>query len=497
MTITKGAYGNNQFKKNAGESLNEAIDSYPLRTQIESYQMNLYGLPWTTITPVISRVSKNTPIYKKVLGKQMKIVANNGNMNITKEIKFESYEKVKADEKYTLITIPNTGILQKDEKTPVVPLAIKSFEIPKDATISKIEIKSSDKISLGKVEIPAFHSAPQIVGATDFDRYVDLPTDVGVLPTEAYSYRIAKLVDRQIVYVTLYPVVHDANSKETSLYQKFTIDLEYESNILGTVNTLAINKSIYSPTEEGWTRVEIKNMTANNESYTINYQIINEKGEEISSDSTTLNIDANQIIEGDVPFNAPSIPGKYKILLSITDTNDNIIGSEESIFKVSILSLVNFDAPIKLEMGKLSNFEVEIKNTSSEALTAYVSIGIYDGNNLLVRLPQVTLEDIGAGDIIKKQLPWIPDSKISQGIYVAFASIFTEKEKILSSGKKIYLSSNSFDFNQDGIVDKEDLLPLEAGWGHGVGEDEYSYEYDIDLNADIDIRDIMSLVKNL
>jgi len=490
-------YDNFVTRHTAGSSLNKAINTYKNDDSREPYQVNLYGLPWAT-TPLANRIGGFDFVKVITIASiQRNRALNNNNLQISKEMKFESYEKVEVDSNYTVISIPETSMLEKDEMTPVVPFVVESFEIPKDATISKIDISASDKIDIGKVEIPAFHHASQIVNATDFSRYVDLPSDVGILPTTPYSYRVAQLVDRKIVFVTLYPVVHDASSKETYLYKNFTIDMEYASTILGTVNVFAMNKSVYSPSEEGWTTIEIKNMSVNNENYTIDYQITNENGEVVSNDSKVVNIDADSASKGDVAFNVPSTPGQYKILFDITDSNGNNIGSHKSIFKVTTFKVLGFEAPIKLSVGQLSTFEVEIENMDSVSINLNVSVGIYDGANLLVNLPQVTLKDIAAGEIVKKQLQWIPDQKVQQGIYLAVVSFVGENEKALSDAKKIYISGSSFDFNQDGVVDKEDLRLMDYGWGHKVGEDQYSYEYDIDLDGDMDILDIMSVVNHL
>jgi len=417
------------------------------------YQMNLFGLPWATITPPNDRAANNaiqayneknekSTIQSIILGTNTKTIV----------VDTSNYSQTTSDI-YDIVSIDGFDLLRINSSTPVVPKGRLFVNIPLNATIDSVTVDFSSPVDLGNLNIPAFQPPPPMPdpdGLMPSGGYVDSPTDLGIFPAEQYSYKTAEIIGYKQVLVDIYPLTFDTDSGQTILYSSANISITYTTPDQGLVMSFDSDQGTYAVGEEIVTAAGVENISASSNSFTITVDVLDLAGNVISSNKTSQSIDSNTSASITVNLTAPDTAGPYRLQMEASD-GTNTIGSSQQEINVVEGQIVSFDTSSSINMGEYGTFTVEFENLSQTTVTAYENISIYNSSGEQVAsLPQTACV-IEAGITDSSATQWFPSESLPSGVYYAYVSVTVNSE---SYSKK----SAAFD-----IISENDIS-LSSGW---------------------------------
>jgi hypothetical protein len=192
----------------------------------------LFGLPWTPMPQVFSSASVlaadggtvTLPPFSPAFGTpQPTGIA--GTYFVTATLDGSHYT-VLSD------VIPGFDVLQvegmdlSDEPGfPFLPMARYTMTLPADAQISAVGVMTGDAVVLTDLDLPTFVPVTTTMGVLDFG---ETPAEVGLFPTQPYTYRVTRGDGYQRVALYLMPAAYDSAADQATLCQSMTLTVTYQ-----------------------------------------------------------------------------------------------------------------------------------------------------------------------------------------------------------------------------------------------------------------------------
>jgi len=402
-------------KKPIGKALTEAIrnfvDTRNYYTEFSAMEMNYYGLPWATITPPNASGGRGKSLQK--LSFRIVQATRGEGLKYVEDIDASDYQ-IESSEMYDIVTIKGFDLLQVSEKVPVIPVLRKTISLPKGSKVNNVNVSFSESQNLGKLYIPGFVPCPDTEEESSF--LVPLSGDIGIFPTKQYEYRVVEHSDRTDVIVTLYPVVFDSKTHNTTLFKKGRIEINYLPASSGVVSSFSIDKQICSPGEVIKVYSKIKNISASTDTYDIKVSITDPiTEEEVSVATNTVTIDSGNSNLVETEVQCPDVPKTYGYVLNllIKDGDGNIVFSDSRDIQVKAVKIVSFSVPESVKPGEYANFSVQFTNTGKETIDkVLVTFYVYDGGNLVAKLPELVESNVQPGETRTVKTQWFPPSDL-------------------------------------------------------------------------------------
>lgn len=431
----------------AGKAINRAsrdADNCGAPCSFTKFEMNLYGVPWASITPPKTRAGGGTD----VLALEMKVTpairalgANELEKNLS--INISGYNVVTTSDNYNLILIEDFKETFANAETPVLPYRVYYIDLPKDAGVESVGVTFDNQTDLGKLNIPAYvPPSPVMDPDAEPAHYVPSPTGIGIFPEEQYNYSVVDEgnIVRVILYV--YPAVFDSQTHQTTIYKSINISVQYSTPSMGFVKSFHMDKDIYTISDVIKTYTTVQNTSSEHATYYVNIEIRDYNNEVIEtvSDSLGIDTDTSSIIE--INISALETPENYKVVASVSD-GENEIGEFEQMIKVINARLAYFNVPEKIVMGNYGTFTVGIENLGNDSADAFVNLYVYKGQHQIAKLPQITVSDIGPTETRNVQTQWFPPAGIEVGHYLVQAIATINNNSISTSMSGIEITSGN------------------------------------------------------
>lgn len=232
---------------------------------------------------------------------------------------------------------------------PVIPVSghTYSVELPNDSEIKEVEIIPNDETRVEELNIPCSNlMCPNCPGCSCTGGYYDCSNDFGIFP-EKQDYKIVDHGDSKAILFSLYPVVHNFKTRETSIFKSFSIKIHYKSQkqiMLSSRVDLFAGKNITDKDSAGITITNLSTISHN-------YKIILTIGDEcfssqpssglcinkqITQEEKIENIKSNEekriFIDFKAPENFPPTGGGKYVIIKILDEQEKELGSVKDLY---------------------------------------------------------------------------------------------------------------------------------------------------------------------
>jgi len=461
--------------RNSGSSLYLANRRYgaisnSTKDRYTIYQMNLFGVPWSSIQPPDQRTTSKKRKALKIshLDKfSSKINKRNAN-TLTKsvDVNLTNYS-IDEKQQFDIIVIDGCNLLQKDENTPVLPFFRYIVKVPADTTINNVNVTKENQVSLGQLNIPSYQPPPPIPLPSEEQPsgFIEYPILKGGYPTNHFTYTSVLLENYQEIIITVIPVFYNFESKETTLSDKLTIDIEYSTPIKGILKSVSITQPIFSSNEIIPVDVQIENISSEDHFFNITLEILTLSETLVSNQIISREILKNSSKEINISIPAPDTCDSYRLMTKVDD-GSVVIGQEVYDINVSSGKIVNFSTEEIINSDNYASFELRFNNNSDNEITIYQDIFIYNSQNELISsLPQV-VDSIDSGETQTITTQWFPPNDVMDGVYHAYCVVKVDDEifRHPSNNFRIKNINNlpKADASKDQEVDEEDSVLLDG-----------------------------------
>ena len=128
--------------------------------------------------------------------------------------------------------------LERIPGKPVIPMKVMNFELPSNAKVTSLQVKTGDIINYGKTKIsPAPYPVLKTKNrniieqlASKYDKRVYSMN--AFYPEKNYAYFVGHSNDKTVVNVFVYPVKYNPVSGEVKIYTQVTVTVNYEINAI-------------------------------------------------------------------------------------------------------------------------------------------------------------------------------------------------------------------------------------------------------------------------
>jgi hypothetical protein len=434
------------LETDAGQALNKVErDCYNQGADWDyvKFQMNLYGVPWAKVTPPKKNNNGEAAMMVKNslnMSRNQNASENGIQQNFTLDA--SNYSVVTTTDGFSLVIVDGFNLLMQNTQTPVVPFKTFEIDLPVTATINDVGANFDNEVGLGQLNIPAY--VPSFLtqdSNANFPSYTPSPTDIGIFPSAQYNYRIVNHGNNIRVFITVYPVSFDSMSHETKIYKSISVTVDFTSPAKGFIRSFSANKDAYTVSESIETNATIENTFAESINCHVNIDIKDYLGNAVTSSSGDVVVNSNASNTAQVNIAAPTIPGSYKIVGTVTEGGSQIGVYEETI-KVINARINYFNTPKVIQSGDYGNFEVGIQNLSVNAATAFVDFYVYDGQHQMAKLPQITALNIGQNETRNVQTQWYPFADLPVKYYLVKAVVNINNSTLSTDSQSILLNTN-------------------------------------------------------
>ncbi len=363
---------------------------------------------------------------------------------------------VTSEEGFDFVTIPGTHVTH-DHLKPVLPYFVVSLNLPRDASVTSLELTGGSTRSLGRLNIPNYQLSPM---NDPLPIYTDVTDLTGLAPQTNYYHFIMTEQYYSEAVVHFFPVQHNVDTEETTLWTEATLEIRYETDECVFVPSFWADRGRdYRTTEEIRAVMRVEN--AGDEDVTgLTAVITLTDGFDQTLRTAQQAVDSVPAGEGrelTISIDNGLRTGSYWLLLEIRDEEDAVVTfAADSIGVVSVqvsdftVSGKSFDADAPV------SFTITFENHNPYEIRACPEVRICDKRFLTVATLAAPAEYIPAQSSRDITLCWPAPGK-APGQYSATGSV-TVGEKTYSSYSEWFTISLQGDLNGDLVVDMADFI---------------------------------------
>lgn len=393
---------------------------------------------------------------------------------------------ISQHESFDLINIAGAQ-LQHKHFEPVLPMLKMTLNLPKDSSITSVQLIEGHTQSLGQLNIPNSQPSTTTDPLPPFTEDTEI---TGLYPLTNYGYDVDHYNDHVEVKIYFVPVQHDVDTKETTLWDEATLEVQYEIEGSIFVSVFSTSKSKYNTAEDISATSVIENASSEAVSgLTAVLTLKDLQGQTIdSTQDSLLTVPAGGSIETTINIANGLNTGSYLLKLEIKDETTSTLAKSSRYIKVTSESISAFLVPEKSPNTDVDiPFVVTFENYNPYQITADVQIKIYKDNGEKVSTLMAPSQNIAAqssADIITN---WNCLNK-DVGLYGATATVTVNSKRYSANSQFMIVCAG--DFDGDGDVDGSDLAVFAADFGRTNCGAEDPCEGDFDKDGDVDGSDL-------
>jgi CSLREA domain-containing protein len=341
-------------------------------------QVNLFGVPWLMIRdpdapeadlPLAGTVAREKPAHPVLFE------VKNNTYSRRFDLDASQYTITPTVPGYDFVEI--AGFNQIVSLGPSVPEKVISFTLPTGAAITGITAQTANHKDLGILDIPTYIPGVALYPTGSTAAWVDTATNLGLVPTQPYTYVVKDMGAYQRVYVSVLPLQYETTSGQTDLYQQMAITISYTSPLPLALSDFYLDAATYTPGETIKAFPQLDNVTDQNVTVTTTLTLVDEYGNQTNPGIG----DPYEILAGGrgiagATSAAPTEEGSYQVWLEVWQ-NGSVIAQASEFIQVVAVEISAFAGPEALIPGDTGAFTLTLDNHTAGNLVISPTLMIF------------------------------------------------------------------------------------------------------------------------
>jgi hypothetical protein len=438
-------------------------------------EFNLFGIPWmkpnfpegSSTSSILSDLEKAYSIEeskpKKL--KDQTIFGGETYATFSKDYTFTVTDyNISQEGTFDLVNITGADF-DYNPFEPVLPKLMATLNLPKDSSVTAVQLIGGNTQSLGQLNIPNSQPSTTTNPLPGFTDYTEV---TGLYPLTNYGYDIDHYNDHVEVKIYFIPVQHNVDTKETTLWNEATVEVQYSVDENIFISDFSASKSEYICTENISTTAVVENVGSEDASgLKAVLTLVDSQGQALNSTQQNLaTVPAGENIETSIDLSNGLDTGSYSLRIEIKDGTDSTLALSSEYIKVTSEFIAAFAIPAESpNTGVDIPFTVTFQNYNQYGITVDVQIKIYNniGEKVATLIaPTENLQAQSTADIVTY---WNTLNKAT-GNYKATATA--------TVGSKQYSANSQFLITGSGILSLISGLgsyPTNGGWIEAFASD--------------------------
>jgi hypothetical protein len=341
-------------------------------------EITLYGVPWMRIPRGGSKSLDLRQAGATFAGSFGTLKALDEN---TFEIEgiFES-GSYRIDEEtapgFDLVEIDNCS--QQHVDGPVLPTADLEFMLPVAAEVTTVECDPAGPRNLGALAIPTYIPAVKLYPGGSDEQWLETPPSTGTVPAEQCAWELRDLGGYLKLVVHVIPVVFEATTGQTTVYERVNVRVEYTATEpIGVTDFYTVSNRA-APGGNVAAMAQVVNASGASEAVLTSLRLVDIVGQEVArADAGPFDVPAGDTTGIEMSVAAPSIEGSYSVIFEVT-RSDEVVARADEIVEVSAGHIEELVVPEVVFPGDSVEFSVTYSNTSSAQQSLLFELEVLD-----------------------------------------------------------------------------------------------------------------------
>jgi len=369
-------------------------------------QVSLFGVPWMIVprTDASLASTASNPADQQTPAFSVPSAALDGSYSVTFTVDASTYTLTQPASGFDLVEVD--GFQQSMDVGPMLPAQDLTFPLPTGAEISEVSAQLGGETDLGTLNIPTFIPGIALYPDGRDAEWVETPAELGIVPSQPYTYEVKNLGSYQSVHVHLFPVSYDAASGQTILYQQITVTVNYTTPAALVLTDFYLDAHSYAPGQSLNASADLSNVTNQAATLTTTLRMVDVYGGQVSSTAGgpyTVPAGESQIITHPAP--APADEGVYSVILTLWQDGVTV-AQVNGVVQVAAVQITDFDGPDSLDLGETAVFTVTGANRTASPLETGFALDITTERGKVVATLTSPTQTIPAGGQATATFTW-------------------------------------------------------------------------------------------
>ena len=341
-------------------------------------QITLYGVPWMRIPrggskSLVAQRSDSTfaggfgvPEALEKNAFEIDAVLESGSYRIDEE----------TAPGFDLVEIDNGS--QQHVDGPVLPTADLEFMLPTAADVTTVECDATGPRNLGALAIPTYVPAVKLYPGGSDEQWLETPPSTGTVPTEQCTWGLRDQGDHFKLVVHVIPVVYEATTGQTTLYERVNVRVVYTAPEPIGVTEFVTSTNRVAPGGNVAATAHVINVSDASEAVSTVLRLVDIAGQEVSrADAGPFDIHAGDTSGIDMTVTAPSVEGSYSVRFEVA-RGDEVVARADEMVEVSAGHIEELAVPDSIWPGQSVEFSVTYANNSSATQSLLFNLAVLD-----------------------------------------------------------------------------------------------------------------------
>jgi hypothetical protein len=250
--------------------------------------------------------------------------------------------------------------------------------LPVAAEVTTVECDPAGPRNLGALAIPTYIPAVKLYPGGSDEQWLETPPSTGTVPAEQCAWELRDLGGYLKLVVHVIPVVFEATTGQTTVYERVNVRVEYTATEpIGVTDFYTVSNRA-APGGNVAAMAQVVNASGASEAVLTSLRLVDIVGQEVArADAGPFDVPAGDTTGIEMSVAAPSIEGSYSVIFEVT-RSDEVVARADEIVEVSAGHIEELVVPEVVFPGDSVEFSVTYSNTSSAQQSLLFELEVLD-----------------------------------------------------------------------------------------------------------------------
>lgn len=270
-----------------------------------------------------------------------------------------------------------------DGDVPVLPYTMLTLTLPVGAEVTEVSVFPSNPVVIENVNLPMIVPAIPMEGAPP-GGFIEVPDDLGIYPTEPYTYHVTESHDHQYVAFYLLPASYDPANDQATLQRSLVVTVHYRAEVPFVLMDLAPERPLMAADQPVAVLATAMNVGDAGADLTPVLTLYNALNQPVGTWSgAAVHVPAGGSAEVRATSGQPVANGTYLARLKLEEQGTPVAEGETAL-TVAGGRLTDLAGPRWLRPGQSGTFTVTFDNLLGHGISADLTLEVLDEHGQVV-----------------------------------------------------------------------------------------------------------------